>query len=155
MASSAGEALNPEATRWFAAELGVTIHDQYGQTELGMFVNNHYGLDHKVHIGSAGLAMAGFRALVVDAEGKELPSNVPGELAVDTKQSPLFWFGGCDKQPTPSIANGLYRTGDVVERGIEGAISFVGRNDDVITSADYRIGSVDVESALLEHPAVV
>jgi len=148
VASSAGEPLNPEVTRWFAAELGVTIHDQYGQTELCMLVNNHHGLDHKMHIGSAGLAVAGFRALVVDAEGKELPPNVPGELAVDIKQSRLFWFGGYVKQPTPSIANGLYRTGDVVERGIDGAISFVGRNDDVITSAGYPIGPFDVESAL-------
>jgi len=155
VASSAGEPLNPEVIRWFANELGATIHDHYGQTELGMFVNNHHGLDHKVHIGSAGLAMAGFRVLVVDAEGKELPPNVPGELAVDIKQSPLFWFGGYVKQPTPSIANGLYRTGAVVERDIEGAISFVSRNDDVITSSGYRIGPFDVESALLEHPAVV
>ena len=153
--SSAGEPLNPEVIRWFASELGAKIHDHYGQTELGMFVNNHHALDHKVHAGSAGLAMAGFKVVVVDPEGKELPPNEAGELAVDIAQSPLFWFGGYLNQPTPSIGKGLYRTGDMVEREVDGAISFVGRNDDVITSAGYRIGPFDVESALLEHPSVI
>ncbi len=153
--SSAGEPLNPEVIRWFAAELGATIHDHYGQTELGMFVNNHHGLAHKVHMGSAGLAMAGFKVVVVDPEGREVAAGVTGELAVDIAGSPLFWFPGYLNQPTPSIANGLYRTGDMVERDVDGHISFVGRNDDVITSAGYRIGPFDVESALLEHPAVV
>ena len=153
--SSAGEPLNPEVIRWFADELGAPIHDHYGQTELGMFVNNHHALDHKIHAGSAGLAMAGFKVVVVDPDGKELPPNEAGELAVDIASSPLFWFAGYHNQPTPSIAKGLYRTGDMVEREEDGAISFVGRNDDVITSAGYRIGPFDVESALLEHAAVV
>ncbi len=153
--SSAGEPLNPEVIRWFAAELGATINDHYGQTELGMFVNNHHGLDHTIHAGSAGLAMPGFKVVVVDPDGKELPPNETGELAVDIAQSPLFWFAGYLNLPTPSIAKGLYRTGDMVEREVDGAISFVGRNDDVITSAGYRIGPFDVESALIEHPAVV
>jgi acetyl-CoA synthetase len=153
--SSAGEPLNPEVIRWFAAELGATINDHYGQTELGMFVNNHHALDHKIHAGSAGLAMPGFRVVVVDPEGKELPPHETGELAVDIANSPLFWFAGYLGLPTPAIAKGLYRTGDMVEREDDGAISFVGRNDDVITSAGYRIGPFDVESALLEHPAVI
>jgi acetyl-CoA synthetase len=153
--SSAGEPLNPEVIRWFAAELGAIINDHYGQTELGMFVNNHHALDHKIHAGSAGFAMPGFRVVVVDPEGKELPPHETGELAVDIANSPLFWFGGYLGLPTPAIAKGLYRTGDMVEREDDGAISFVGRNDDVITSAGYRIGPFDVESALLEHPAVV
>ncbi len=153
--SSAGEPLNPEVIRWFATELQAPIRDHYGQTELGMMVNNHHGLEHEVHMGSAGLAMPGFRVLVVNAEGREQADNVPGELAVDIANSPLFWFKGYLNQATPSIANGLYRTGDLVEREPDGHISFVGRNDDVITSAGYRIGPFDVESALLEHKAVV
>jgi acetyl-CoA synthetase len=153
--SSAGEPLNPEVIRWFDAELQAPIRDHYGQTENGMMVNNHHGLEHKVHPGSAGLAMPGFRALVVDSQGKEQADNVPGELAIDIAASPLFWFSGYLNQPTPSLANGLYRTGDMVEREPDGHISFVGRNDDVITSAGYRIGPFDVESALLEHDAVI
>ncbi|MDB6176413.1 AMP-binding protein [Paracoccus sp. Z330] len=108
--SSAGEPLNPEIIRWFAASLDAPIHDHYGQTELGMCVNNHHGLDHPVRAGSAGLAMPGYRIAVLDDEGNEF-------------------------EPDASI-------------------SFIGRSDDVITSSGYRIGPFDVESALIEHPAV-
>lgn len=154
--SSAGEPLNPEVIRWFAAELAAPIHDHYGQTELGMVVNNHHGLDHVVHPGSAGLSMPGHRVVVLDSVGDtELGPNIPGELAVDIAASPLFWFGGYLNQETPSLGERYYRTGDVAEVEPDGHISFVGRNDDVITSSGYRIGPFDVESALLEHPAVV
>ena len=153
--SSAGEPLNPEVIRWFAANLDAPIYDHYGQTELGMVVNTHHGLDHAVQVGSAGLSMPGFRVVVLDAEGNEAPSHTPGELAVDIARSSLHWFTGYLNQETPSISGGYYRTGDLAERGPEGHLSFVGRNDDVITSSGYRIGPFDVESALLEHPAVI
>jgi len=153
--SSAGEPLNPEVIRWFAEHLAVPIYDHYGQTELGMVVNNHHRLKHEVHPGSAGFAMPGYRVAVLDEEGKELPPNVQGVLAVDIASSPLLWFSGYWQQPTPAIAGGYYRTGDTVELEPDGRISFVGRADDVITSAGYRIGPFDVESALIEHPAVV
>jgi acetyl-CoA synthetase len=153
--SSAGEPLNPEVIRWFADELAAPIHDHYGQTELGMVVNNHHGLAHEVHPGSAGFAMPGYRVAVLDEVGAELPPNVPGMLAIDIANSPLLWFTGYWQQPTPAIAGGYYRTGDTVELEPDGRISFVGRADDVITSSGYRIGPFDVESALIEHPAVV
>ena len=152
--SSAGEPLNPEVIRWFAEHLAAPIHDHYGQTELGMVVNNHHGLDHPVRAGSAGLAMPGFRVVVLDEAGRELPPNQPGVLAVDMARSPLCWFTGYWQKDTPAIAGGYYRTGDTVEFEPDGSISFIGRSDDVITSAGYRIGPFDVESALLEHPAV-
>jgi acetyl-CoA synthetase len=76
-------------------------------------------------------------------------------LAIDIPRSPLLWFTGYFKQPTPAIADGYYRTGDTVELEPDGRISFVGRADDVITSSGYRIGPFDVESALIEHPAVI
>ena len=147
--------LRPGDKFWNIADPGWAYGLYYAITGQCHFVNNHHGLDHKVHIGSAGLAMAGFRALVVDAEGKELPPNVPGELAVDIKQSPLFWFGGYRQTADAFHRQRPLSHRRLVEREIEGAISFVGRNDDVITSAGYRIGPFDVESALLEHPAVV
>lgn len=153
--SSAGEPLNPEVIRWFDTALGAPIHDHYGQTELGMVVNNHHGLAHPVRSGSAGFSMPGFRVVVIDGSGKEMPPNEPGELAVDVTASPLFWFGGYLNQETPSLGPKYYRTGDVAEVEPTGHVSFVGRNDDVITSSGYRIGPFDVESALVEHPAVV
>jgi acetyl-CoA synthetase len=153
--SSAGEPLNPEVIRWFAEHLAAPIHDHYGQTETGMVVNNHHRLRHKVHPGSAGFAMPGYRIAVLDQEGHELPPNIPGILAVDIANSPLMWFAGYWQQPTPSIEGGYYRTGDTMELEPDGRFSFIGRSDDVITSAGYRIGPFDVESALIEHSAVI
>lgn len=152
--SSAGEPLNPEVVRWFDAALAAPIRDQYGQTETGMVVNNHHGLDHPVQPGSAGFAMPGYRVAVLDDESNELGPNQPGQLAIDIARSPLLWFTGYWHQETPAIAGGYYRTGDNVELEPDGSISFIGRADDVITSSGYRIGPFDVESALIEHPSV-
>lgn len=152
--SSAGEPLNPEVIRWFDANLAAPIHDHYGQTENGMMVNNHHGLAHTVRAGSAGFAMPGYRMVVLDEAGRELGPNQPGILAVDIDNSPLRWFDGYHLADTSAIAGGYYRTGDTVEYEPDGSVSFIGRADDVITSAGYRIGPFDVESALIEHPAV-
>ncbi|RKU01027.1 AMP-binding protein [Burkholderia sp. Nafp2/4-1b] len=152
--SSAGEPLNPEVVRWFHAALGAPIYDHYGQTELGMVVNNHHGLTHVVHAGSAGFAMPGYRVAVLDDADRELGPGEPGNLAIDIARSPLLWFRGYWQQDTPAIAGGYYRTGDNVELEPDGTVSFIGRADDVITSSGYRIGPFDVESALIEHPAV-
>ena len=152
--SSAGEPLNPEVVRWFDAALGAPIYDHYGQTELGMVVNNHHGLAHVVHAGSAGFAMPGYRVAVLDDASRELGPGEPGNLAIDIARSPLLWFHGYWQQDTPAIAGGYYRTGDNVELEPDGTVSFIGRADDVITSSGYRIGPFDVESALIEHPAV-
>ena len=153
--SSAGEPLNPEVIRWFADELGVTIHDHYGQTELGMVLCNHHGLSHAVHLGSAGFAIPGHRIVVLDEQGNELPPGQPGTLAVDREQSPLCWFGGYHGLPTKAFIGKYYLSGDTVELNADGSISFVGRSDDVITTSGYRVGPFDVESALIEHPTVV
>lgn len=152
--SSAGEPLNPEVIRWFNSHLGAPIHDHYGQTEVGMVVNNHHGLGHPVRLGSAGRAMPGFRVAVLDNDGKELGPNQPGTLSIDIAKSPLMWFTGYYGKDTPAIAGGYYRTGDTVEIESDGSVSFIGRSDDIITSSGYRIGPFDVESALIEHPAV-
>ncbi len=153
--SSAGEPLNPEVIRWFRDELGVTIHDHYGQTELGMVLCNHHGLEHPVHLGSAGFAIPGHRIVVLDDQGSELPAGQPGILAVDREQSPLCWFGGYHGLPTKAFVGKYYLSGDTVELNQDGSISFVGRSDDVITTSGYRVGPFDVESALIEHPAVI
>ena len=152
--SSAGEPLNPEVIRWVDAHLAAPIHDHYGQTEMGMCVNNHHGLEHPVRPGSAGLAMPGYRVAVLDEAGTELGAHQPGILAVDIANSPLLWFTGYYRTETAAIAQGYYRTGDTVELESDDSVSFIGRADDLITSSGYRIGPFDVESALLEHPAV-
>lgn len=153
--SSAGEPLNPEVIRWFADELGVTIHDHYGQTELGMVLCNHHGLKHPVHLGSAGFAIPGHRIVVLDEQANELSAGQPGILAVDREQSPLCWFAGYHGLSTKAFVGKYYLSGDTVELNDDGSISFVGRSDDVITTSGYRVGPFDVESALIEHPAVI
>ncbi len=99
--------------------------------------------------------MPGYRVAVLSDDGRELGPHEPGTLAIDIANSPSLWFTGYLKQPTPSIGGGYYRTGDTVELAPTGQITFIGRNDDVITSSGYRIGPFDVESALIEHRAVM
>ncbi|WP_277374516.1 acyl-CoA synthetase [Pseudomonas sp. AA-38] len=153
--SSAGEPLTPEVIRWFADGLGCTIHDHYGQTELGMVLCNHHALQHPVRLGAAGFAMPGHRVVVLDEQQRELPPGQPGILALDMARSPLFWFPGYRGMATKAFVGDYYLSGDTVELNDDGSISFVGRADDVITTSGYRVGPFDVESALIEHPAVI
>jgi acetyl-CoA synthetase len=154
VASSAGEPLNPEVARWADAVLCCQLHDRYGQTETGMLVNNHHGLRHPVKPGSAGVPMPGFQVAVLDDELRPVPPNTPGVLAVHRHNSPLFAFEGYWRAATPALRGDWYLTGDTMEMDENGYLSFVGRNDDIITSAGYRIGPFDVESVIIEHPAV-
>lgn len=154
--SSAGEPLNPEVIRWFAEQLQAPIHDHYGQTELGMVLCNHHGLRHPVQPGAAGVSSPGHRVVVLDeATRQELPVGVPGILALDIARSPLCWFGGYLGSPTKAFVDHYYLTGDTCELNADGSISFVGRADDVITTSGYRVGPFELESALIEHPAVI
>lgn len=154
VASSAGEPLNPELMRWWEANVGSPLHDHYGQTECAMVLLNHHGLRHKVHPGAAGYPMPGFALTVVDDQGRPVPQGTQGILAVDRPNSPYMYFEGYLGREGQDWVGDYYLTGDTVEQNEDGTISFVGRSDDVITSAGYRIGPFDVESALLEHPAV-
>lgn len=154
--SSAGEPLNPEVIRWFDKELNVVINDHYGQTELGMVLCNHHGLNHPVRMGAAGFSSPGHRVVIVDEETlSELPAGQPGILSVDLENSPMTWFQGYKDMETKSLRGRYYLSGDAAELNEDGSISFVGRSDDVILTSGYRVGPFDVESALLEHPAVV
>jgi acetyl-CoA synthetase len=161
VASSAGEPLNPDVIAWASEALGVPLHDQYGQTEHGMLVNNHHepGLRRALRPGSMGHPMPGFRVVVLDQDGNELGAGAEGQVAVEVARSPLFWFGGYYGDATWSarcfVGDGRYYvTGDAASRDADGYIFFSGRADDVISSAGYRIGPFEVESALLGHPAV-
>jgi acetyl-CoA synthetase len=154
VASSAGEPLNPEVVRWAERVLRVPLRDHYGQTETLMTVNNHHALRHSVRPGAAGLAMPGFSVAVLDEDLRPVPPDTPGVLALHRPTSPLFAFDGYWGADTPSFRGDWYLTGDTVQQDADGHIFFVGRNDDIITSASYRIGPFDVESSIIEHPSV-
>ena len=154
VASSAGEPLNPEVMRWFKQHVGCDLFDQYGQTECGMVLANHHGLHHRVREGSAGYPMPGFKLAVVDDKARPVEAGVQGILAVHIKGSPLFFFDGYLGTEGKGWNGEYYLSGDTVEQNEDGTISFIGRDDDVITSSGYRIGPFDVESCLLEKEAV-
>lgn len=154
LASSAGEPLNPEVIRWAERVLHCPLNDHYGQTELGMMVNNHHALKHAVKPGAAGLPQRGYELAILDDDLKIVPSNTPGILAVHRGHSPAYTFGGYWKADSPCLQGDWYLTGDTMMRDEDGYFFFVGRRDDLITSAGYRIGPFDVESAIIEHPAV-
>ncbi len=160
-ASSAGEPLNPDVIAWARENLGVPIHDQYGQTELCMVVMNAHapGASGELRPGSMGRQAPGFRVVVLDENGAELPPGQDGQIAIDVEASPLYWFGGYYEAPERTaerFAHGprYYLTGDTASADGDGYLYFSSRADDVITSAGYRIGPFEVESALLSHPAV-
>ena len=154
VASSAGEPLNPEVIRWAERVLHCPLYDHYGQTEVAMMINNHHALAHGVKPGAAGLPMPGLRLAILNDELIEQPAHTPGVLAVNIAQSPLYTFTGYWQAQTPNVRGDWYITGDTMLRDEDGYFFFVGRNDDIITSAGYRIGPFDVESVVMEHPAV-
>ena len=154
VASSAGEPLNPEVMRWAERALRCPLGDHYGQTELGMVVNNHHGIAQELRPGSAGLPMPGFDVEVLDDKMNPVPTDVAGVLAIRLKTSPLMPFSGYWGADTPQLTDEWYVTGDTMHRDAQGYLHFTGRNDDIITSSGYRIGPFDVESVLIEHPAV-
>ncbi|WP_261663504.1 AMP-binding protein [Deinococcus sp. Marseille-Q6407] len=161
VASSAGEPLNPELYRWAKDFLGVELFDHFGQTEMGMAViNPHYpDLKKPVKPGSMGMAMPGFRAVVLDENDQEVGPGVEGQLGFDREQSPLLfyseYFEAPDRTRERLTDDGrYYRAGDTVVADEDGYLFFSGRSDDIILSAGYRIGPFEVESALMAHPDV-
>ena len=153
-AVSAGEPLNaPVIERWKDLH-GITIYDGYGQTENTLIVGNFPGVE--VRPGSMGKPSPGCDVRILGPEGNECPPREPGDIALHGRIPALFkeyW-----EQPDETEAvyeNGYYLTGDRASQDEDGYMWFEGRSDDVILSAGYRIGPFEVESALIEHPAVV
>lgn len=102
-----------------------------------------------------GRPLPGFRVVLLDENFHEISPGHSGQIAIDREQSPLYWFPGYWQQETTSCYHDqYYLTGDTAELSEDGTLTFVGRADDVITSAGYRIGPFEVESCLIEHPAV-
>lgn len=154
VASSAGEPLNPEVINWVARRLGCPVMDHYGQTETGMTCCNFHNLGHPMRIGSMGYSMPGYRVVALDDAFNEVAEGETGQLAVDLNQSPLFFFDGYTWAEKHPFAGQYYLTGDMVFSHGDGGYSFTGRDDDIITTAGYRVGPADIESTLLEHPSV-
>ncbi len=154
VASSAGEPLNPEVVSWVKRRLGCPVMDQYGQTETGMTCCNHHALEHLERAGSMGYSMPGHRVVALNGAYEEIEAGETGQLAVDVQSSPLFFFDGYTWGEKDPFQGRYYLTGDVVISHGDGSFSFSGRDDDIITTAGYRVGPADVESTLLEHPAV-
>lgn len=154
VASSAGEPLNPEVINWVARRLGCPVMDHYGQTETGMTCCNFHTLAHPERIGSMGYSMPGHRVVALDDAFNEVAEGETGQLAVDLQQSPLFFFDGYTWAEKHPFKGQYYLTGDMVFCHGDGGYSFTGRDDDIITTAGYRVGPADIESTLLEHPAV-
>jgi acetyl-CoA synthetase len=151
-AVSAGEPLNPEVIAQVRDAWNVTIRDGYGQTETTLQVGNPPG--QPVKPGSMGRPLPGYPVVLLDAEGRPAQE---GEICLDLRRRPLGLMQGYldDPERTASAMDaGYYHTGDVAARDADGYLTYVGRMDDVFKSSDYRISPFELESVLIEHPAV-
>jgi acetyl-CoA synthetase/medium-chain acyl-CoA synthetase len=152
--TGAGEPLNPEVIQTWKAAFNLLIHDGYGQTESIILVANQPGM--VIRPGSMGLPFPGHDVAVIDERGTRLPAGEVGDLAVHGHPPSLFLEYWKNPEETAACRRGdWYLTGDRASADADGYLWFVGRADDVIISAGYRIGPFEVESALLEHEAVV
>jgi acetyl-CoA synthetase/medium-chain acyl-CoA synthetase len=155
----AGEPLNPEVIHTWHDAFGLLIHDGYGQTESIIIAANLPTLP--IRPGSMGKPFPGHDLRVIGEDGNELPNGEIGDLALRGHPPSLFREYWKNPEETASCRRGApdgsrwYLTGDRARQDEDGYLWFIGRADDVIISAGYRIGPFEVESALLQHPAVV
>jgi acetyl-CoA synthetase len=148
---AAGEPLNPEVIEQVEKAWGLTIRDFYGQTETTTQVGNPPG--QPVKPGSMGRPLPGYRIRLLDADDKDTEE---GEICIALDQRPAALMRGYqqDDGSIASIDGEVYRTGDVASRDADGYLTYVGRADDVFKASDYRISPFELESVLIEHPAV-
>jgi acetyl-CoA synthetase len=150
---SAGEPLNPEVIEQVRRAWGLTIRDGYGQTETTAQIGNTSAQPLKP--GSMGRPLPGYVIELIDPA-----SGIPGEtgeICIDLSKRPLALMVGYRDDPAYTavvMRDGFYHTGDVASRDSDGYITYVGRSDDVFKSSDYRISPFELESVLIEHPAV-
>jgi acyl-coenzyme A synthetase/AMP-(fatty) acid ligase len=154
---AAGEPLNPEIIETWEKGTGLILRDGYGQTETTCLVANLPG-EH-IKYGSMGRPTFLYNIVIADESGNELPALEEGNITVKTDALGINGlFSGYFADPGKArevFKHGLYYTGDKAYKDIEGYIWFVGRDDDVIKTSDYRVGPFEVESILLEHELVV
>ena len=156
---SAGEPLNPEVIAAWKRATGLTIYEGYGQTESIVLIGNLRSRGDEVRPGSMGKPAPDSRVALLDDNLNELPAGREGEVAVRVSpQRPLGLFQEYWRNPAENALRfhgDWYLTGDRAVRDADGYYWFVGRGDDVIKSSGYRIGPFEVESALIDHPAVL
>ena len=149
---SAGEPLNPEVIERVRAAWGLTIRDGYGQTETTAIIGNPPG--ENVKPGSMGQPLPGYTVALLDSAGN--PGD-DGEICLDLSVRPLGLMQGYVNDGVPSLGSntdGYYHTGDLATRDADGYITCVGRVDDVFKASDYRLSPFELESTLIEHPAI-
>jgi acetyl-CoA synthetase len=152
---SAGEPLNPEVIRVWKEGTKLTIYEGYGQTELVLVIGTFPCMEARP--GSMGRPSPGWHIELHDDEGRPVVPGDAGRIAIRINPRPVGLFDGYlyDPEATAEVFRGdFYYTGDKAYTDNDGYYWFVGRDDDVIKSSGYRIGPFEVESALLEHPAV-
>lgn len=150
---AAGEPLNPEVIQRVRHAWGMTIRDGFGQTETTAQIGNTPG--SVVKPGSMGRALPGMPVVLVDPVSGE-PADEEGEICLDLSRRPLALMVGYQdpERNSEAMAGGYYHTGDVASIDGDGYITFVGRTDDVFKASDYKISPFELESVLIEHPAV-
>ena len=147
----AGEPLNPEVIEQVRSAWGLSIRDGYGQTETTAQIGNSPG--QVVRAGSMGRPLPGYRIRLLDLDDQDAAE---GAVCIAMTPRPLAVMRGYlqdDGSVTP-LPETVYRTGDIASRDADGTITFVGRADDVFKASDYRISPFELESVLVEHPAV-
>ena len=151
---SGGEALGAETFEWGKAALGVAINEFYGQTECNLVVGSCAGIGI-TRPGAIGKAIPGHTVAVIDAEGRPVKPGEIGQIAVQRPDPVMFleYWGKPDDTREKFIGDWM-TTGDQGVIDDDGYVTFVGRDDDVITSAGYRIGPGEIEDCLIKHPAV-
>jgi acetyl-CoA synthetase len=150
----AGEPLNPDVIATVERAWGLTIRDGFGQTETTLQIGNTPG--QPVKAGSMGRPMPGVPVVLVDPLTGERAEE--GEICLDLRADPLNLMTGYLGDPERNeavMAGGYYHTGDVASRDEDGYITYIGRTDDVFKSSDYKVSPFELESVLIEHPAVV
>jgi acetyl-CoA synthetase len=152
--ASGGESLGEELIDWGRRVFGVTINEFYGQTECNMTVSSCSAL-FAPQVGAIGKAVPGHAVAIVDERGMPVPAGVEGNIGVRAPDPVMFLGYWNNPDATREKFAGEYLlTGDMGTCDEDGFIRFVGRNDDVITSAGYRIGPGPIEDCLMGHPAV-
>ncbi|RTY78737.1 AMP-binding protein [Pseudomonas veronii] len=149
----AGEPLNPEIIEQILHAWGLLLRDGFGQSETTALVGNTPG--QRLKPGSMGRPLPGYRVTMLDPDG--VPGN-EGEVALPLDVRPLglmLCYEDSPEKTAEVMRDGYYRTGDTAQIDEEGYITFVGRADDVFKASDYRISPFELESALIEHPAVM
>ncbi|MGC1444307.1 MAG: AMP-binding protein [Xanthobacteraceae bacterium] len=147
----AGEPLNPEVIERVKSAWGITIRDGYGQTETTALVGNTPG--QRVKPGSMGRPLPGYRVELLDADGA---AAAEGEVCLNLEPRPTGLMQGyqADDGSVRALDAAVYRSGDVAAIDDDGYLTYVGRADDVFKASDYRISPFELESALIEHPAI-